>query len=259
MSSRIFAPAFLILSLCAAPAAAQLFPQPELSPLGKAIRAAMDDERRSEAERARDANRKPIETLEFFRLRADMTVLELVPGGGWYTKLLGPVLAEEGKLYAAVGTQRVEALVGQPGFESLEVLPVEAELSRAEGSRRLGVAEFSFGVDDVDLALTFRNLHNFTPPARDILNRAVFDALVPGGLYGVIDHTRRHMEGDIPENWRRMDPVQMILEIEAAGFEFVGWSDLHFRPDDELRYEVGRKTVTGNTDRFTLLFRKPEA
>ena len=65
------------------------------------------------------------------------------------------------------------------------------------------------------------------------------------------------MEADSGENRRRMDPVLAIKEIEAAGFEFVDFSDLHFRADDELRYEVGRKTVTGNTDRWTLKFRKP--
>jgi predicted methyltransferase len=59
------------------------------------------------------------------------------------------------------------------------------------------------------------------------------------------------------ENRRRADPVQIIHEVLAAGFVFVDFTDLHYRPDDELRYEVGRKTVTGNTDRFTLLFRKP--
>jgi len=65
------------------------------------------------------------------------------------------------------------------------------------------------------------------------------------------------MAADTAESWRRMDPVQMIKEIEAAGFRFVDYSGLHYRPDDELRYEVGRKSVTGNTDRFTLLFEKP--
>lgn len=89
------------------------------------------------------------------------------------------------------------------------------------------------------------------------INSAVFDVLKPGGHYGVVDHTRRHMQSDSDENWRRMDPVQIIKEIESVGFEFVDYSDLHYRADDELRYEVGRKTVTGNTDRFTLLFRKP--
>jgi predicted methyltransferase len=65
------------------------------------------------------------------------------------------------------------------------------------------------------------------------------------------------MEPMTNENRRRADVVQIIKEVLAAGFEFVDYSDIHFRPDDELRFEVGRKTVTGNTDRFTLLFTKP--
>ena len=78
-----------------------------------------------------------------------------------------------------------------------------------------------------------------------------------GGLYGVVDHTRRHMEPLSPENGRRIDPVLSIKELLDTGFELVDYSDLHFRSDDELEYEVGRRSVSGNTDRFTLLFRKP--
>ena len=115
----------------------------------------------------------------------------------------------------------------------------------------------SIGVKDADIVFTFRNYHNFGAEGRAAMNRLVFDALKPGGIYAVVDHTRRHMEADSDENRRRMDPVLAIKEIEAAGFEFVDFSDLHFRADDELRYEVGRKTVTGNTDRWTLKFRKP--
>jgi len=59
------------------------------------------------------------------------------------------------------------------------------------------------------------------------------------------------------EVWRRADPVEIIKELLDIGFEFVDFSGLHYKPDDELRYEVGRKSVTGNTDRFTFLFRKP--
>ena len=89
------------------------------------------------------------------------------------------------------------------------------------------------------------------------MNDAVFESLKSGGLYGVVDHTRRHMQKDHDEVWRRMDPVQIIKEIESSGFEFVDYAPLHYRADDELLYEVGRKSVTGNTDRFTLLFKKP--
>ena len=224
------------------------------------IEAALADERRSEADMARDRNRKPLETLEFLRFRDDLTVLELLPGGGWYTSLLGPVLEEKGKLYISIGAERVwSSIEGTEGFGSTSLIPFDREnFSRTPGSRRSSVPEFSFGIDGkVDLALTFRNQHNFSEEGRQNINRAVFDALKSGGYYGVVDHTRRHMQADYHENSRRMDPVQIIKEVQAAGFEFVDYSDLHYRADDELRYEVGRATVTGNTDRFTLLFRKP--
>jgi predicted methyltransferase len=107
------------------------------------------------------------------------------------------------------------------------------------------------------MALTFRNMHGFTEAGRINMNAAVYAALKPGGLFGVIDHTRRHMQAINDENSRRTDVVQIIKEAQIAGFELVDYSDLHYRPDDELRYEVGRATVTGNTDRYTLLFRKP--
>ena len=89
------------------------------------------------------------------------------------------------------------------------------------------------------------------------MNRASFEALKSGGIYAVVDHTRRHMERLGAENGRRVDPVMAIKEIQDAGFVFVDYSSLHARSDDELRYEVGRKSVTGNSDRWTLKFIKP--
>lgn len=226
--------------------------------LDEKLDAAIADESRPAADRERDANRKPKETLKFFGLQDDIRVIELVPGGGWYTRILAPVLKEKGKLYVALGTKGIEeSLLGQPGFEAVQVLPVVTNSTR-EG-RRTSIGAIDFGVTGVDLVLTFRNLHNFTEVGRANLNAAVFAALKPGGHYGVVDHTRRHMAEDTDETWRRMDPVQMIKEIEAAGFEFVDYSGLHYHPEDELRYEVGNESVTGHTDRFTLLFRKPQS
>jgi predicted methyltransferase len=89
------------------------------------------------------------------------------------------------------------------------------------------------------------------------VNDSAFDALKPGGLYGIVDHTRRHMEPDNPENGRRVDPVLAIKEVQAAGFQLLDYSMALRRPDDELRYEVGRASVTGNSDNFALLFVKP--
>jgi predicted methyltransferase len=65
------------------------------------------------------------------------------------------------------------------------------------------------------------------------------------------------MESENRENRRRIDPVLVIKEMLDQGFEFVDYTDLHYRADDELEYEVGRHSVSGNTDRFTMLFRKP--
>ena len=222
------------------------------------VEAALAAESRPAADVERDRNRKPLQTLQFFGLKDDMTVLELIPGGGWYTRVLAPVLAESGKLYVAIGTRNVsENVLTEPGFEKVEVIETDANIRRPEGSRYYALDDFEFGVTGVDMVLTFRNVHNFDPDSRERLNRAVFDALKSGGLYGVVDHTKRHMEPENPENRRRIDPVLVIKEMLDAGFEFVGYSDLHYHADDELRYEVGRRTVTGNTDRFTLLFKKP--
>ena len=222
------------------------------------VEAALAADGRPEADIARDRNRMPLRTLKFFGLEDDMRVLELLPGGGWYTRVLAPVLAENGTLYVAIGTDRVKSnILPLPGFDKVEVVETTANLRRPEGSRHYVMDEFDFGVRDLDMALTFRNVHNFGEETRLLMHREVFEALKSGGIYGIVDHSRRHMERDNHENRRRIDPVLVIKEVQAAGFEFVDYSDLHFRADDELRFEVGRRSVTGNTDRFTFMFRKP--
>ena len=189
-----------------------------------------------------------------------MTVIEILPAGGWYTKILAPILKQAGKLYVThpAPTFYSDAFAGVtdlPGMEDVDELGWGAMASR-DGSP--WIASGPWDVDPVDMVLTFRNYHNFTADARMTVNKSSFDALKPGGLYGIVDHTRRHMEPDDTENRRRMDPVLAIKEVQEAGFVFVDYSTLLRRPDDELRYEVGRPSVTGNSDRFALLFMKPE-
>ncbi|NNL66276.1 MAG: class I SAM-dependent methyltransferase, partial [Myxococcales bacterium] len=222
------------------------------------VQAALADAGRPAEERARDANRKPVETLAFFGIREDMDVLELVPGGGWYSRLLAPALAGTGSLSVWIGVDRFADRFTGLGLEGVEIAAPEAALQSTERRGIFSLPAVDFGQETYDAVLTFRNLHNLTPEARATLNRAVFGALRPGGVYGVVDHTRRHMAPDDAENRRRLDPVVVIHEALAAGFVFEAWSDLHHRLDDELRYEVGRRSVSGNTDRFTLRFRKPQ-
>jgi len=229
----------------------------DFSATAEKIRTAMGSDIRAEADTVRDENRLPLETLQFFGLRDDMKIVELIPGGGWYTKLLAPVMAEKGEFYVAVGTGSIKAsLSGKPGFEKMHIVAEDAKVYRPDGADRYVLEISGLGVKDADMVLTFRNYHNFAYEGRMALNRAVYDALKPGGIYAVVDHTRRHMEPDNYENQRRVDPVMAIKEIQAAGFELVDYSNLHYRADDELRYEVGRRTVTGNTDRFAMKFVK---
>ena len=228
--------------------------------LQQAVMDAMQSEIRTAEERARDRNRQPAQVLDFFRLEPDLTVIEVLPAGGWYTKILGQVLGEEGKLYVTHPAPTfysdlfagVTDLAGMEGVEELDW----GTMAPADGTP--WIASGPWDVEPVDMVLTFRNYHNFTYDARMAINKSSFDALKPGGLYGIVDHTRRHMEPDNTENGRRMDPVLVIKEVQDSGFMFVDYSMLLRRPDDELRYEVGRRTVTGNTDRFALLFMKPE-
>ena len=241
-----------------ATAQAQFMPE-KLTPMGVKIAAAMKSDIRPAEDTARDAERKPRQTLEFFGLKDDMKVVELVPAAGYFTRILGPVLAEKGEFWVAIGTTRLEpVLKSTPALSRVKVAQTDARMAPAPGKMGLfDLGDFSLGVKDADLVLTFRNYHNFTPSGRAALNRAVFAAVKSGGHYGILDHTRRHNEPETGENWRRMDPVLVIKEVQAAGFVLEDFSAIHYTPDDELRYEVGRKSVTGNTDRFVLRFRKP--
>ena len=221
------------------------------------IKSALNAEIRTESETDRDKNRKALQTLEFFGLREDMKIIELIPGSGWYTKILAPVVSDNGEYYAAIGTGRINSMTEQPGFEKIKIVAEDAKLYRKDGERFYSLEADSLGVKDLDMVLTFRNYHNFGEQGRRNMNKLAFEALKPGGVYAVVDHTARHMEAQTPANRRRIDPVLAIKEIQEAGFELVNYTDLHYRSDDELRYEVGVKSVSGNTDRWTIKFRKP--
>ena len=251
----------ILFFICSNQLALAQFQPPELTPFQKNIQAAMQSDIRTVEETARDRERQPMQTLTFFGLKEDMKVIELVPAGGWFTKILGPVLRDKGELYIAQPDfyySRTDETLKLPGLDKVKKLAWGEWSGELEAGVRTMPPPGKWAIDDADMVLTFRNYHNFSEQARAVLNQSVFAALKPGGWYGILDHTRRHMEPENSENGRREDPVAVIKEVQAAGFDFVDYSNLHFHPDDELRYEVGRDSVTGNTDRFTLLFKKPE-
>ena len=223
------------------------------------IREVLAGEHREE-DSARDDNRQPLEVLRFFRLEDDMRVIELLPFGGWYTRILGPVLRDEGKLYVTqpeLGryTEAMNSMLESPELAEVEVLDWNGP--EAKG-RNPFVGSGEWDVEPVDMVVTFRNYHNFGYEDRMATNQSAFDALKPGGYYGIVDHTRRHMQPDNQNNGRRADPVQVIKEVQDSGFVLEDYSPVLYRSEDTLELEVGHESISDNTDRFTLLFRKPE-
>ena len=222
------------------------------------LESALNNDIRSEEDKSRDINRKPAQTLKFFGVKHDSKVLELVPGRGWYTKILGNYLRDKGELFVAVGAKPERLTLKENKLEHVKIIGQDFKTTASE--RHPGIRDViggEFSESGFDVVLTFRNMHNFTKQGRAVINKAAFNALKPGGVYGVIDHTKRHMEVYDDERWRRVDPVQIIKELLEIGFELDDYSDIHSRPADELMYDSTDDSINGNSDRFTLKFRKP--
>ena len=231
----------------------------EQSTTDKKIEEAMQLDYRTAADRERDNNRWAPGALRFMGLRDDMKVFEFGPGNGWYTKILAPVLKEKGQLsigYPEAWLAGLDDLMKTSHMEKVRRVNLDMKWDRE--IRAFDFNGIDFQSEDLDMFLNIREYHNLHGEERAEFNQAVFKSLKPGGKYIVIDHTRRHMQSDSPENWRREDPVKVLIEIQNAGFEFVKQSDMFYKLDDSLEFEVGRKTVSGNTDRFFFVFQKPE-
>lgn len=223
------------------------------------IKQAMKLEYRTDADKERDGNRWAPAALKFMGLKDDMKVFEFGPGDGWYTKIIAPVLKDKGHLsvgYPKTWLAGLDDLVKTEHMEKVRRVNLDMKWDRE--TRAFDFNGVDFQTENLDMFLNIREYHNLHGEERAEFNNAVFKTLKPGGTYVIIDHTRRHMQADSPENWRREDPVKVLVEVQQAGFEFVKQSDMFYRLDDSLDYEVGRKTVRGNTDRFFFVFKKPE-
>jgi len=109
------------------------------------IKSALKAEIRTEVETDRDRNRKALQTLEFFDLRDNMKIVELIPGGGWYTKILAPVVSDKGEYYAAIGTGRIKSLMEESGLDKIKIVAQDAKLYRKEGERFYSLEANSLG------------------------------------------------------------------------------------------------------------------
>lgn len=275
-----FAALFLLCACAAGPAGREPAPPPATDAATLAVLdRVLAGDHRSAANRARDAWRHPRETLEFFGLRQDMTVLEIWPGGGgWYTEVLAPALRERGRYVAAGFDPATDSQYMQKGIKDF----ADKLASRPDLYDRVTVTALQHPgtmspVPDgsVDMVLTFRNLHNWM--ARDAAQEmlaAMYRALKPGGILGLVEHRAAPSEPQDPRaksGYVRTDYA--IALAEAAGFELLGQSEINANPKDTRNHPNGvwslpptfrggeaerdRFAAIGESDRMTLRLRKP--
>ena len=210
---------------------------------------------RPDEDRARDAGRMPAEVLEFFGIGAGSRVADVLSGGGYYTRILTPVIGPEGAVYAGnnpffqrFGDEAMTALLSEPGFENVMRIdaPVDEIALPSDGS-----------LDAVMIALAYHDLW-LTDEDRDELNRRVFAALRSGGAYGIIDHSAAEGTGtSVIESLHRIEESVIVEEISRAGFELGARGDFLANPDDDRSLRVFDPAIRGQTDRFVLRFEKP--
>lgn len=234
---------------------------------------------RSETNKARDVYRHPVETLDFFGLRDNMTVVEIAPGGGWYTEILAPFLKDNGKYYAAgfdpdsdqefarKGAARFQAkLAEQPELYGHTVVTVLAP------PHKTAIAP----AGTADRVLTFRNVHNWMAAGTaDEVFAAMYQALKPGGILGVVEHRGDPAVAQDPKaKSGYVNEAYVIALATKAGFKLAGRSEINANLKDTKDYPEGvwtlpptlrlkdqdreRYLAIGESDRMTLKFVKPE-
>jgi predicted methyltransferase len=239
---------------------------------------ALNGAQRSEKNKQRDQYRNPRATLEFFGLREDMSVVEISPGGGWYTEILTPLVREKGKLYAAhyslngpspyyrksLGKFLTKLGEGKSFYQEVIVTQLQPPF----------IAEPA-PAGSADLVLTFRNVHNWINSETVVaVLAAAYKALKPGGVLGVVEH--RAVPGTsvlaLAESGYVLQK-QTIDLVEAAGFKLAASSEINANPLDTTDHPEGVWTLPpglrlgevnreqylaiGESDRMTLKFIKP--
>ena len=247
---------------------------------------------RSEDNRARDAQRHPAETLAFFGVQPDHTVVELWPGGGWYTEILAPYVKDQGQLIVTTfdpngpeeyyGTRQARSMIElfqtqTEVFGTPKTVTIPANVEIVDGKVNNVVVEpFELAPEgSVDVVLTFRNSHGwYRNDAQELIYGAAFRALAPGGVFGVVQH--RAPEGADPKEWAAKGYLPESTVIDAAkavGFELAETSEVNANAADTKDHPDGvwslppslagkdedkdKYRAMGESDRMTLKFVKP--
>ncbi|HVN39991.1 MAG TPA: SAM-dependent methyltransferase [Myxococcota bacterium] len=226
-----------------------------------AIQAAVDAPDRSKDDRALDAGRHPAETLAFFGIRPGARVAELGASGGYTTELLARVVGPEGRVYGQNSPLVLERFAEKPWSLRLGK-PVMVGVVRLD---RAFDDPFPPDVRDLDAVLIVLNYHDtvWMKVDRAKMNRAVYAALAPGGVYGIVDHSAvsGHGLADV-ESLHRIDEQTVRDEVEAAGFTLAAEGDFLRNPADPRDWNASPRVAAekrGTSDRFVLKYVKPAA
>ena len=265
---------FILATLLAAALAPMAFAD-TAAPVDTALKAAIASPQRSAANSARDAFRHPYETLSFFGIKPTMTVVELVPEGGWYTEILAPYLREHGTLIGAGEDIKPGKRYGLMFKKKLDANP--AVFDKVKTGVFEPDAQSIAPAGSVDMVLTFRNVHNWVElgdATMQTMFKSVYTVLKPGGVFGVVDHRRPvAMAQDAKADSGYLHEAYVIKQIEAAGFKLAAKSEVNANPKDTADHKRGvwalpptyangaedraKYEAIGESDRMTLKFVKP--
>ena len=245
-----------------------------------ALKTAIAGANRTPANVTRDAARHPYETLQFFGIKPNMTVVELSPGGGWYTEILAPYLRNHGKLIVGISDPESKNENARKGYarfkQRMETNP------QAYDKVVFGIFEPVNKIDyaaknSVDLVLTFRNVHNwvqFGDATMQNVFKTAFDSLKSGGVFGIVEH---RLPASVPQSEKAetgyVHEAYVIKLAENAGFKLAAKSEINANPKDTANHENGvwalppvlankekdqvKYLAIGESDRMTLKFVKP--
>lgn len=240
-----------ILLAAAAPLAAQ-----KATP---AITAALADASRPPDQRARDATRKPGELLAFAGIKPGQKVADFVMGGGYWTRILSPLVGEKGKVYAYQPAEFIKFRAAYADEQKAAVAGLANTVALSDG-----LAAFNFP-EKLDAIVTVQNYHDmflapFPKGTGEAVTRKLYNSLRPGGVLLVIDHVANaDPENKAPTALHRIDPDVARREIEKAGFRFAGKLDLLRNTTDPHTASVFDASIRGKTDQFVFKFVKPRA
>ncbi len=272
MKLNLMISALLLLGACSSKK-----PDASKAQLPKTLEAAVNSKYRTEENKKRDIYRHPRETLSFFGLKPEMTVVEIYPGAGWYMEVIAPFVAQKGKYIMATPSSNPErpyTVVNEQKIQKWMSLHLEVSRNMVVSTFNLPKAKDIAPPNSADMVVTFRNVHNWmTNKFEKEAFASFFKVLKPGGVLGIVEHRELRTKRDPLAKSGYVRESDVIRMAQKAGFQLVAKSEINANPKDTKNHPQGVWTLPpslrlgnkdkekyltiGESDRMTLKFIKP--